>query len=113
MPTDPRTYTDDFIHLISANERLIYKVCRVYENDADTRQDLFQEIVLQAWSAYPRYRQDAAFSTCMKHMNLSILMLTFLALSCKDTNQGLYDNAICWENGLHNDQAQSENCRRH
>lgn len=30
-------------------------------------------------------------------MNLAILMLTFLALSCNDTDQVLYDNAICWE----------------
>lgn len=71
MPTDTRAYIDDFIRLISANERLIYKVCRVYESDADIRQDLFQEIVLQAWSAYPRYRQAAAFSTWLYKIALN------------------------------------------
>lgn len=66
----PVLYTD-FINLISTNERLIYKICRVYENDADMRRDLFQEIVLQAWSAYPRYRQAASFSTWLYKIALN------------------------------------------
>lgn len=71
MPANTETYTSEFLGLISANERLIYKVCRVYEHDADTRQDMFQEIVLQAWSAYPRYRQAAAFSTWLYRIALN------------------------------------------
>lgn len=71
MPANTQIYTNDFLGLISANERLIYKVCRVYESDADMRQDLFQEIVLQAWSAYPRYRQAAAFSTWLYRIALN------------------------------------------
>src|SRR5690606_8788968 len=71
MPANTETYTSDFLGLISANERLIYKVCRVYEHDADIRQDMFQEIVLQAWSAYPRYRKAAAFSTWLYRIALN------------------------------------------
>jgi RNA polymerase sigma factor, sigma-70 family len=71
MPASTETYTNDFLSLIAANERLIYKVCRVYESDADIRQDMFQEIVLQAWSAYPRYRQAAAFSTWLYRIALN------------------------------------------
>jgi RNA polymerase sigma-70 factor (ECF subfamily) len=32
------------------------------DNEAD-RQDLFQEIVIQLWKAWPRFRGDAKFST--------------------------------------------------
>ncbi|MFC3199552.1 RNA polymerase sigma factor [Parapedobacter deserti] len=71
MSANTETYTNDFLGLISANERLIYKVCRVYESDADIRQDMFQEIVLQAWSAYPRYRRAAAFSTWLYRIALN------------------------------------------
>ena len=71
MSANTKTYTNDFLGLISANERLIYKVCRVYESDADIRQDMFQEIVLQAWSAYPRYRRAAAFSTWLYRIALN------------------------------------------
>jgi RNA polymerase sigma-70 factor (ECF subfamily) len=54
-----------FGKLISEHELLLYKICRVYAyTDAD-RQDLFQEIVIQLWNAYPRFRGDAKFSTWM------------------------------------------------
>ena len=48
---------------IREHELLLYKICRIYAyTDAD-RQDLFQEIVIQLWKAYPKYRADAQFST--------------------------------------------------
>lgn len=48
---------------IRDHELLLYKVCRIYTyTDAD-RQDLFQEIVLQLWKGYPKFRGDAKFST--------------------------------------------------
>jgi len=42
---------------------LIYKVCRVYAATKPDRDDLYQEIVLQLWHAYPRFRGEAKFST--------------------------------------------------
>jgi RNA polymerase sigma-70 factor, ECF subfamily len=48
---------------ISENELLIYKVCRMYAySDAD-RQDLFQEIVIQLWKAFPKFKGESKFST--------------------------------------------------
>lgn len=48
---------------ISEHELLLYKVCRIYAyTDAD-RQDLFQEIVIQLWKAYPKFKGNAKFST--------------------------------------------------
>jgi len=83
MPANTESYTNDFLGLISANERLIYNVCRVYERDADIRQDLFQEIVLQAWRAYPRYRRAAAFSTWLYRIALNTA-ITFQRKSKKN-----------------------------
>lgn len=83
MPANTESYTNDFLGLISANERLIYKVCRVYEHDTDSRQDLFQEIVLQAWSAYPRYRHAATFSTWLYRIALNTA-ITFQRKSRKN-----------------------------
>lgn len=42
---------------------LIYKVCRVYATTQADRDDLYQEIVLQLWRAYPKFRGEAKFST--------------------------------------------------
>ena len=48
---------------IREHELLLHKVCRIYAyTDAD-RQDLFQEIVIQLWKAYPKFKGEAKFST--------------------------------------------------
>ena len=48
---------------ISDNEMLIYKVCRIYAHPGPDRQDLFQEIVIQLWKSYQKFKGDAKFST--------------------------------------------------
>ena len=52
-----------FVRHIKENELLIYKVCRIYTNTAADKEDLFQEIVIQLWNAYPKFRGDSKFST--------------------------------------------------
>jgi RNA polymerase sigma-70 factor (ECF subfamily) len=52
-----------FTALIREHERMIYKVCFMYADNATYRQDLYQEIVLQAWKGYKGFRGDAKFST--------------------------------------------------
>lgn len=50
---------------IKAHELLLRKVCRMYAAHYADRQDLFQEIVLQLWKAYPTFKGDAKLSTWM------------------------------------------------
>jgi len=45
----------EFVAVLNEYQALLRRVCRLYCQDADDRQDLFQEIVLQLWRAYPRY----------------------------------------------------------
>lgn len=52
-----------FEKLIKENELLIYKVCRMYAYNATARQDLFQEIIIQLWKAYPNFRGESKIST--------------------------------------------------
>lgn len=63
--------TDPFVRLIREQERLIYKVCSIYAPDAEQRRDLFQEIVLQAWTAYPRFQQASKVSTWLYKVALN------------------------------------------
>jgi RNA polymerase sigma-70 factor (ECF subfamily) len=44
-------------------ELLLHKVCHIYAYTDVDRQDLFQDIVIQLWQAYPTFRGDAKFST--------------------------------------------------
>ena len=48
---------------IKRHEQLIYQVCRMYGSTGPDRQDLYQEIIIQLWKAYPRFKGESAFST--------------------------------------------------
>jgi len=52
-----------FVKLIRENEGIIYKVSFMYTDNPIDREDLYQEIVLQAWKGFQHYRGDATFST--------------------------------------------------
>lgn len=60
-----------FATLIQQHEKLVYKVCHLYATDDEDIRDLFQEIVLQAWHGYGRYRGDAAISTWLYRVALN------------------------------------------
>lgn len=60
-----------FEERVKGHELLLHKVCRIYAyTDAD-RKDLFQEMVIQLWKAYPKFRGDAKFSTWMYRVALN------------------------------------------
>jgi RNA polymerase sigma-70 factor (ECF subfamily) len=61
----------EFVAMIQQQESLLHKVCHVYAGDADGRKDLFQEIVLQAWRAYPTYRREAKVGTWLYRIALN------------------------------------------
>ena len=46
----------EFLNMIEAQKRVIYKVCYMYAKDQDDLNDLFQEVVLNMWKGFPRYR---------------------------------------------------------
>jgi len=56
---------------IKINELLIHKVCRMYAYTTADREDLFQEIVIQLWKAYPKFRGESKFSTWLYRVALN------------------------------------------
>jgi RNA polymerase sigma-70 factor, ECF subfamily len=60
-----------FVSLINDNQGLIHKVCMLYENDREARNDLFQEIVLQLWRSFPTFRGEAKITTWMYRIALN------------------------------------------
>lgn len=61
----------DFIELMNQHQNIIHKVASVYMQDATEKEDLFQEVTLQAWKAYPKFRGDAKFSTWLYRIALN------------------------------------------
>jgi RNA polymerase sigma-70 factor (ECF subfamily) len=52
-----------FVKQLKANQNIIHKICRLYTSGADAHNDLFQEITIQLWKAFPKFRGESKFST--------------------------------------------------
>ena len=50
---------------------MLHKVCNMYCRTEFDRQDLFQEIIIQLWKSYPRFRGDSKFSTWLYRIALN------------------------------------------
>ncbi|WP_445265619.1 sigma factor [Sphingobacterium sp. MYb382] len=46
----------EFVNLLEQHQNILHKICRLYASDMDTHKDLFQEMVIQLWHAYPRFK---------------------------------------------------------
>ena len=59
------------VELLEENQNIVHKVCRLYTNNQQAHNDLFQEITIQLWKAYPKFRGDSKFSTWMYRVGLN------------------------------------------
>jgi RNA polymerase sigma factor (sigma-70 family) len=97
MSVDPRT--NEFNRQIKEHEKIIYKVCSFYTDNSEDLKDLFQEIVLQAWTAFPRFRGDSLFSTWLYRIALNTAVSFFRnekkrgSLSHYELKTGLFDTS--------------------
>ncbi|MGB5369043.1 MAG: sigma-70 family RNA polymerase sigma factor [Flavobacteriaceae bacterium] len=60
-----------FVTELENNQNIVHKVCTLYTNDRDSHNDLFQEITIQLWKAYPKFRNESKFSTWMYRVALN------------------------------------------
>lgn len=60
-----------FVELLEQHQNIVHKICRLYTNNDHAHKDLFQEITIQLWKAYPKFRGDSKFSTWMYRVALN------------------------------------------
>ncbi len=60
-----------FVTELENNQNIVHKVCTLYTNNRDAHNDLFQEITIQLWKAYPKFRNESKFSTWMYRVALN------------------------------------------
>jgi RNA polymerase sigma factor (sigma-70 family) len=60
-----------FLEQIQINRNIIYKVCNLYQDDASLRDDLFQEILFNAWKGIKNFKGEAKFSTWLYRVALN------------------------------------------
>lgn len=62
---------------IQENQLLIYKICRIYADSQMGREDLYQEIVLQLWKSFPKFRGESKFSTWLYRIAINTALSGF------------------------------------
>lgn len=67
----------DFIELLEKHKRLIVKIASSYFKDRTYRDDLLQEITLQLWKAFPKFKQEVATSTWVYRIALNVSISFF------------------------------------
>lgn len=82
-----------FITEFQQNQNIIHKVCRIYTNNQEAHNDLFQEITIQLWNAYPKFRGDSKFSTWMYRIGLNTA-ITLYRKSKRTIKTQDFDNVL-------------------
>lgn len=67
----------EFVSLLNQHRGIIFKICKIYCQNEEDRQDMFQEIVLQLWKAFPGFRQEANVSTWMYRIGMNTAISSY------------------------------------
>lgn len=68
---DNKSLEQQFIDMIRKNERIVYKVCSFYISDELPIEDLYQEVICNLWSAYPKFKSESSESTWIYRIALN------------------------------------------
>lgn len=68
---------EEFLNTVTSNQGIIHKVCGIYCDTPEDREDLFQEIVAQLWRSYPTFRSESKVSTWMYKVSLNTAITHF------------------------------------
>ncbi|MDG1160502.1 MAG: RNA polymerase sigma factor, partial [Flavobacteriaceae bacterium] len=67
----------NFLNDFEQNQNIVHKICRIYTTNQDEHNDLFQEITIQVWKNYSKFRGEAKFSTWMYRVALNTAISLF------------------------------------
>lgn len=67
---DPKL-EQQFVDLLENHQNILHKICKLYTADMESHKDLFQEMVIQLWKAYPTFKGDAKFTTWAYRVSLN------------------------------------------
>ena len=68
---------EGFLALLNRYRPMLERVCQIYEDRAEERRDLFQEVVFQLWKSYPTFRGRSSVKTWMYRVALNTAITAF------------------------------------
>jgi RNA polymerase sigma factor (sigma-70 family) len=90
MPGNKEQLSAIYITRIDQYQNLIYKICSIYAGNPEDRKDLFQEIVMQGWISFPRFKENAKFTTWLYRVAIN----TALNYKRREQKLRIIDGAI-------------------
>ncbi|WP_294476758.1 RNA polymerase sigma factor [uncultured Bacteroides sp.] len=67
----------EFLKVVREYERVIYKVCYLYTNPNAPLNDLYQDVILNLWKAFPKFRKECKISTWIYRIALNTCISFF------------------------------------
>jgi len=61
----------EFLDMLREYNRIIYKVASFYADENATLDDLYQDVVLNLWKAFPNFRKESQLSTWIYRIALN------------------------------------------
>lgn len=61
----------EYLSVILEYKRVIYKVCYLYTSPSAPLNDLYQDVILNLWKAYPKFRKECKVSTWIYRIALN------------------------------------------
>lgn len=67
----------EFLERIEQHKGVLFKISKMYMDEPEDQNDLFQEITYQLWKSYPNFQEKSQFSTWMYRVaiNTAIVFL--------------------------------------
>jgi RNA polymerase sigma-70 factor (ECF subfamily) len=81
-----------FVKDLQQNQGIIHKICRAYTTNDAAHKDLFQEISIQLFKAYPKFRGDSKFSTWMYRVALNTAISLYRKSKRRIKTGQIFDN---------------------
>ena len=81
-----------FLELIEQNKGILFKICRVYQDDPADRDDLMQEMILQLWQVFDSFRGESKITSWMYRVALNTAITFFKKQKRRPDNDPLPEN---------------------
>lgn len=95
----------EFLEKIEKHRGMIFKVSKMYLENQEDREDLFQEIILQLWKSYQAFEGKSLFSTWLYRVSLNTA-INFIKRDKKRTDNGVLYETIDIEDDQSNHKEQ-------
>ncbi len=65
----------EFLERMEKHKGVVFKISRMYMDNADDQKDLFQEITYQVWKSYDKFEGKSEFSTWLYRIALNTAII--------------------------------------